>query len=391
MKSLVLALLACFRLMAVGQFTDPDVEDARLAEAAAATCFRVISATYDDSLLAARRMEAAVRAFAAAPTEESLAEARRAWCRARKVYALTEAFRFSGGPIDDEDGPEEWLNAWPLDESIIDRVPDSPVVSIIENTEEYPVIDADLLARLNMKEGEKNITCGWHAVEFLLWGQDTSTDGPGNRLYTDFTTAPHAARRCRYLEAAATGVVGNLAAVAEAWRPGDSANYRATAEARPADESLRTVVKGMIMLAGFELASERIGVPCETRLQEEEQSCFSDTTSDDIRGNITGLVNLWKGSYTTFSGQKVGGISLQYLTRVRDSALARELDARIAEVAEAASRIPDRFDNAVVGAPDAPGQLALRALAAKLSALAVDLRGFAARMGRPFTAAELEG
>ena len=179
--------------------------------------------------------------------------------------------------------------------------------------------------------------------------------------------------------------------MAAAWRPGDSANYRATAEARPADESLRAVVKGMIMLAGFELASERIGVPCETRLQEEEQSCFSDTTSDDIRGNIAGLVNLWKGSYTTVSGQKVGGISLQYLTGVRDSALARELDARIAELAEAASRIPDRFDNAVVGAPDAPGQLALRALAAKLSALAVDLRGFAARMGRPFTAAELEG
>jgi len=391
MKSLVLVLLACFRLMAVGQFTDPDVEDARLAEAAAATCFRVISATYEDSLVTARRMESAVRAFAAAPTEKSLAEARRAWCRARQVYALTEAFRFSGGPIDDEDGPEEWLNAWPLDESIIDRVPDSPVISIIENTEEYPVIDADLLARLNMKEGEKNITCGWHAVEFLLWGQDTSTDGPGNRPYTDFTTAPHAARRCRYLEAAATGVVANLAAVAAAWRPGDSANYRGTAEARPADESLRTVVKGMIMLAGFELASERIGVPCETRLQEEEQSCFSDTTSDDIRGNITGLVNLWKGSYTTVSGQKVGGISLQYLTGVRDSALARELDARIAEVEDAASRIPERFDNAVVGAPDSPGQLALRALAARLSALAVDLRGFAARMGRPFTAAELEG
>lgn len=391
MKSLVLALLAGFRLIAMSQFTDPDVEDARLAEAAAATCFRVISATYDDSLLTARRMESAVRSFAAAPTEESLAEARRAWCRARQVYALTEVFRFSGGPIDDDDGPEEWLNAWPLDESIIDRVPDSPVVSIIENADEYPVIDAELLARLNMKEGEKNITCGWHAVEFLLWGQDTSKDGPGNRPCTDFTTAPHAARRCCFLEAAATGVVANLATVAEAWRTGDSANYRATAEARPADESLRAVVKGMIMLAGFELASERIGVPCETRLQEEEQSCFSDTTSDDIRGNIAGLVNLWKGSYTTVSGQKVAGISLQYLTRVRDSALARELDARIAEVEEAASRIPDRFDTAVVSASDAPGQMALRDLAAKLAALAVDLRGFAARMGRPFTAAELEG
>ena len=391
MKSLVLALLAGFRLIAVGQFTDADVEDARLAEAAAATCFRVISATYDDSLLTARRMESAVRAFAAAPTEESLAAARRAWCRARQVYALTEAFRFSGGPIDDEDGPEEWLNAWPLDESIIDRVPDSPVVSIIENPDEYPVIDAELLARLNMKEGEKNITCGWHAVEFLLWGQDTSTDGPGNRPCTDFTTAPHAARRCRFLEAAATGVVANLSTVAEAWRTGDASNYRGTAEARPADESLRSVVKGMIMLAGFELASERIGVPCETRLQEEEQSCFSDTTSDDIRGNIAGLVNLWKGSYATVSGQKVAGISLQYLTRLRDSALARELDARIADVEEAASRVPDRFDNAVVGAPDAPGQQALRDLAAKLTALAVDLRGFAARMGRPFTAAELEG
>jgi putative iron-regulated protein len=391
MKSLVLALLAGFRLIAVGQFTDPDVEDARLAEAAAATCFRVISATYDDSLLTSRRMESAVRAFAAAPSEESLATARRAWFQARRVYALTEAFRFSGGPIDDEDGPEEWLNAWPLDESVIDRVPESPVVSIIENAADYPVIDSALLVRLNMKEGEKNITCGWHAVEFLLWGQDTSADGPGNRPVSDFSAAPHADRRCRYLEAAASGVVSHLETVASAWRKDGGNNYRAAVEARPADESLRSVVKGMIMLAGFELASERIGVPCETRLQEEEQSCFSDTTSDDIRGNIAGIVNLWKGRYVTVAGQKVGGISLQYLTKVRDAALARELDARIADVEEAASRVPDRFDNAVVGAPDAPGQLALRDLAAKLTALAVDLRGFAARMGRPFTAAELEG
>ena len=385
--SLMLAAGFCGAAPAV----DPDAEDARLAAAAAQTCFRIIEANYDDAVRAAEAMELAVKAFAAAPDAAGLARARAEWCAARAAYAPTEAYRFSGGPIDAEGGPEELLNAWPIDESVIDRVPGSAVVSIIEDAAEHPVIDDAVLTRLNMREGEKNITCGWHAVEFLLWGQDRRTDGAGDRPAADFTTTPHAGRRREFLVAAASGIVPRLAAVRDAWRPGVAGNHRAQMEARDADEALRTVVKGMIMLAGFELASERIGVPCETCLQEDEQSCFSDTTLDDVRGNVKGIVQLWEGRCRRRDGSLVTGASLRDLTDSRDAALAAKLDELMAEVQRAAAAVPGRFDQAILEGADGAGKQALRRLAASLDELSTTLKEFAARMGRPFSAAELEG
>jgi putative iron-regulated protein len=384
-------LLAALLLATPVWAEDPDIADARLAEEAARTCFRIMLANYEDCTAASRDVEKAVEGFVAAPTAASLETARRAWIKARGIYAPSEAYRFCGGPIDAEGGPEELLNAWPIDESVIDRVPGSAVVSIIEDEKRYPVLRGEVLTSLNMKEGEKNITCGWHAVEFLLWGQDSSAAGPGDRPVSDFTTAPHAARRRQFLSAAAVQVTQHLAPLVTAWQPGARDNHRARMEGTPADDALRTVVKGMVMLAGFELASERLGVPCETRLQEDEHSCFSDTTIADIRGNVQGLVNLWEGTYKRPGGEVVHGPGIKALTTVRDAELAAEITKLFAEVTDAADALPARFDQAILENPDGPGQQALRTLAARLTALSAKLKLFAARMGRPFTAAELEG
>ena len=49
------------------------------------------------------------------------------------VYSPTEVFRFYGGPIDDDNGPEGLLNAWPLDEVFIDYVLGNPDAGIIND------------------------------------------------------------------------------------------------------------------------------------------------------------------------------------------------------------------------------------------------------------------
>ena len=59
----------------------------------------------------------------------------------------------------------------------------------------FPEITAEALTAANEEGGETNISTGWHAIEFLLWGQDLSATGPGARPATDYTTAPNAERR----------------------------------------------------------------------------------------------------------------------------------------------------------------------------------------------------
>ena len=145
-------------------------------------------------------MDAAIDAFVADPTDETLEAAKQAWLAARDDYGLTEAFRFYGGPIDDEEtGPEGLINAWPLDEAYVDYVEGDEAAGIVNDPDAYPTIDAELITSLNEEGGEANISTGWHAIEFLLWGQDLSADGAGARPVTDYTEAANADRRLTYL------------------------------------------------------------------------------------------------------------------------------------------------------------------------------------------------
>ena len=71
-----------------------------------------VHALYTKSLSSATAMDAAIDTFLSNPTASTLEGAKRAWLIARDDYGPTEAFRFYGGPIDNEvDGPEGLLNA----------------------------------------------------------------------------------------------------------------------------------------------------------------------------------------------------------------------------------------------------------------------------------------
>ncbi len=373
------------RALPLDQANDP------LIVAGRDTCERIILASYQDSLAAALKFQQAVHAFVKAPSAELLDAAKAAWIAAREPYSQTEVYRFCGGPIDSAGGPEVLLNSWPVDEAYLDEIPATGVLSIIADAKRYPAIDKALIGRLNAAEGEKNITCGWHAIEFLLWGQDLDKEGPGRRPWTDFSTAKWADRRRDFLTAATDRLCDDLAPLVTTWTPGDAAHYHSRFHALPADDAVRTAVKGMVMLAVFELAGERLGVPLDNQSQEEEQSCFSDATHRDLIFNVQGIGNLWEGKYRRLDGATIQGQGLRDITEARDAALAATLTASVEDCVAKARALPTPFDRLIVASPDEPGPKAARALQAALEKLGQQLKEFAVRLGKPFDPAEFEG
>ncbi|HSC88119.1 MAG TPA: imelysin family protein [Polyangiaceae bacterium] len=312
----------------------------------------IVLASYRDALSAAQDLDAAVDAFVAEPSEEALAAARLAWKASRPPYLQTEVFRFYDGPIDDpEDGPEGLLNAWPLDENYIDYTVDAPDSGIVNDATQE--ITAEALLGLNEQGGEKNIATGYHAVEFLLWGQDLSTDGPGARPFTDYTTADNADRRAEYLQVVTGLIVDELSGLVDAWEL-DQDNYRKAFLAEAPEEQLRRILTGMITLSGFETGGERLQTAYDTRDQEDEHSCFSDNTHVDMIEDVRGIQNVYLGQYQTLAGETVGDVdaSVRALIESHDAELADELTARIAESLTLAEDLEVPFDQGIVSGND---------------------------------------
>ncbi len=225
--------------------------------------------------------------------------ARGAWRESRVPYLQTEAFRFYGGPIDhEESGVEGLMNAWPMDEAYIDYVEGNVNAGVINDAERYPEISKEMLVKLNEKDGEANISTGYHAIEFLLWGQDFRADGPGERTFEDYSTATNASRRGDYLLAVGDLLVEHLQMLATAWDLESRGEIiREEFLALPADEALHHIFTGIGVLSGFEVSGERLAVAYVTKEQEDEHSCFSDNTHVDMIEDVRGIQNVWLGIY----------------------------------------------------------------------------------------------
>lgn len=328
---------------------------AATAPAVAKHYAQLVLASYEDTLAGALTLQKAVQSFTAAPSDEGLKAARKAWLDAREFYGQTEAFRFYGGPIDDKNGPEGRINAWPMDESYVDYVKDAPNAGIINNRK--TAIGKKQLASLNERNGEENIATGWHAIEFLLWGQDLSTTGPGNRSFEDFVDGkkPNADRRRQYLQVVTELLVDDLRSLTKAWAP-TATSYRAKFE-RGGMESVRKMFVGLGSLSRGELAGERLEVALASQDQEDEHSCFSDNTHRDVVANAKGIQNVWLGQYKRADGSTLGGASLRELVATKSPALADRTTLQIAASVAAAEGIQAPFDREIVGAKDAPGRL----------------------------------
>ncbi len=323
---------------------------------------------YSDAVRSAVHFNMAVYRFRKEPGAETFEAAKTAWVEARKVYGRTEVYRFSEGPIDNLE-LEILINAWPIDESYIDYTRDDPLSGIVNRPEMLPEITSLGLRRLNQTGGEANVSTGWHAIEFLLWGQDHFADGPGRREWTDYTTAPNADRRMAYLVSSTELLRIQLVAVAEEWSLSNYDNHTGDFFLKRPITLIKQIMRGVTSLAGRELAAERMSLALRSKSQEDEHSCFSDTTHLDLIANVEGIEAILTGEFDPVFAPPVAGKGLLDLIADADPAAAEAVREKFAVVKERVGAIDPPFDQAIMAEENAPAYQKVKASVQALWAL----------------------
>jgi len=394
-------------------------------------------AAYTDSVDTAKTLKIALTALKNTPSVTTLAAAKTAWLVSREPYGQTEVYRFRNSPVDSLD-VEGDLNAWPLGEALIDYVETNTsdfgddqvgvtgndagingggaitaaeaqaaqTNNIIGNV--AVTIDADLLGNTLSAEDEHDVITGYHAIEFLLWGQDlnttdqTTTDGTdrdeavnttamgGQRPLADFVSSADgdtAARRHQYLEVVVEKLITDLEAVQAGWAKNVEGNYRATfttiADQADAKQKLTEILTGMGTLSEGELAGERMQIAFSSNSQEDEHSCFSDNTHRDVWLNAEGVSNSFYGSYAGYDSNldgtdnvttnSVDGYGIdEYLTEVGLTGVAVETAAALTltqtnyNLIDASARAGTPFDVLIMSATETnPVALTIKSLNAQ--------------------------
>lgn len=326
----------------------------------------IAQAMYQDALDQARTLQAAVERLIAEPGEATLLAARSAWIDARVPYQQTEVYRFGNAIVDDWEGK---VNAWPLDEGLIDYVdPDygtasdeNPlyVANVIGHTEikfggetvDVSEITKELLSETLHEMGgvEANVATGYHAIEFLLWGQDLNGTGPGagNRPWTDYVqgagcTNGNCDRRARYLAVATELLIDDLEWMAAQWQAGGEA--REALETADRNTALTAVLTGLGSLSYGELAGERMKLGLMLHDPEEEHDCFSDNTHNSHYYNVVGMMSVYSGRYLRSDGSALEGPGLSALVRATNAALDDEMQAKLAASHAAMTTIKQRAE-----------------------------------------------
>ncbi|WP_423067079.1 imelysin family protein [Devosia sp. CN2-171] len=325
------------------------------ADAILKTYADIALAGYEDALTAAKALDAATDALIANPSEETLTAAREAWRASRPSYQQTEAFRFGNAIVDEWEGK---VNAWPLDEGLIDYVDASygaesdenglytanvianPKITIDGTEVDAAAITPAFLQDTLQEAGgiESNVATGYHAVEFLLWGQDLhgTEAGAGERPFTDYSTDANAKRRAQYLDASTDLLVTDLEEMVANWQEGGAARTAL------AETGLATILTGMGSLSFGELAGERMKLGLLLHDPEEEHDCFSDNTHVSHLNDGIGIRNVYLGKYTRVDGSVVEGPSISELIAAKDAALDTEIRAQLDDSVAKLQAIADR-------------------------------------------------
>jgi putative iron-regulated protein len=323
-------------------------------------------ASYEDSLATAKYLDDAIKVLLAKPSAASHQSAKDAWLAARVYYQQTEVFRFGNAIVDDWEGR---VNAWPLDEGLIDYVDKSygaesdenslytanvianPSITIKGKPIDAAILTPALLSGILQEAGgiEANVATGYHAIEFLLWGQDLNgtEPGAGDRSHTDFDTKNctngNCDRRAQYLVAASVLLVTDLEEMVGNWTINGAA--RQILDDQGAIASIRTIIAGMGSLSYGELAGQRMKLGLLLHDPEEEHDCFSDNTHNSHLYDAKGIRNVYTGEYTRIDGTKVSGPSLSSYVAEKEMALDAELLAKLDATMSAMEAMRARAQN----------------------------------------------
>lgn len=320
------------------------------AKAVIKTYADIALAKYEDSLTTAQVLDKAVDALVAGPSADTLNAAREAWKAARVPYQQTEVYRFGNKIVDDWEGR---VNSWPLDEGLIDYVAKSYgtesdenalyTANVIANKEieingkkvDASKLTPEFLSGTLQEAGgvEANVATGYHAIEFLLWGQDLHGTGPGagERPYTDYDlkncTGGNCDRRAQYLKSASDLLVSDLREMVDNWKEDGAA--RKNLIDGDANAGISTIFTGMGSLSYGELAGERMKLGLLLHDPEEEHDCFSDNTYNSHLYDAIGIRAAYHASYTRLDGSVVSGPSVSDMVKAADPAIDKELSGKL--------------------------------------------------------------
>jgi putative iron-regulated protein len=330
------------------------------------TYANIAEAMYGDALASAKELQASVDALIAKPSDETLVAARKAWIASRPWYQRTEALRFGNAFVD---GWEGRVNAWPLDEGLIDYV---DTARYGETSDENPLFRANVIGAKSVRIGkdevdvstidkallkeklheaagsEANVATGYHAVEFLLWGQDLNGTeaGAGKRPATDFDagncTNGNCDRRAQYLKAATDLLIDDLTEMADAWKAGGAARKELFDKGE--EGGLATIVTGIGSLSYGELAGERMKLGVLLHDPEEEHDCFADNTHNSHYYNQDGMIALANGRYKKLDGTMIEGPGLLALAATKAEAETKSLTAAMGEAEKRLAAIKAKAD-----------------------------------------------
>lgn len=316
----------------------------------------IAQAGYEDSLETAKTLRLAIGAFLDKPTKSNLRAARAAWIAARIPYMQTEAFRFGNSIVDDWEGR---VNAWPLDEGLIDYV----AAAYGTESGENELYTANVIANASLTIGgkkldaanitkallqdelqeaggiEANVATGYHAIEFLLWGQDLNGTGPGNgnRPASDYNvkkcTNGNCERRAQYLQVVTDLLIDDLAWMAEQWA--EDGEARKVLMEGSDEEGLTAIMTGVGSLSYGELAGERMKLGLMIHDPEEEHDCFSDNTHASHFFDALGIRNVYLGAYRRVDRSLVSGPSISDLVKAKSPEADAELRAKLDATLEA--------------------------------------------------------
>ena len=318
----------------------------------------IAEAKYKDALTLAKKMHRSIEQFMKDPNKSNFNEVKDSWLEARTVYQQTEVFRFGNPIVDDWEGK---VNAWPLDEGLIDYVDttnyyptenDFSNFNVIANKKlkvEGEFVDASIIntnllsSKLHEIGGnEANVAIGYHAIEFLLWGQDLNgtKSGSGNRSYTDFDlnncTNDNCDRRREYLIAASQLLIEDLRYIHSVWSPKGKARQDLLNDQK---NGLKRILIGMGSLSYGELAGERMKLGLMLHDPEEEHDCFSDNTHNSHYYNVVGINNVFLGKYKSIDGKVVTGPSISSLLSEVDYGLNKKTKKSIKNTLKSMKKI----------------------------------------------------
>jgi putative iron-regulated protein len=339
--------------------------DAPSTTAVLETYANIALAKYQDSLRTAQALNSSIDNLIANPNEATLNAAKSSWIEARVPYQQTEAYRFGNAIVDDWEGR---VNAWPLDEGLIDYVDASYgsesdenalyAVNVIANTSltingrlvDATFITPSLLSETlhEAEEVEANVATGYHGIEFLLWGQDLNgtNAGEGSRPATDFSTANctggNCDRRAEYLKAASDLLLFDLEEMVDNWEAAGTARTALMSDERA---GLTTILTGMGSLSYGELAGERMKLGLLLNDPEEEHDCFADNTHNSHYFDQVGIRNVYSGHYKRFDGSVVEGPSIADLVAEVDADLHADLAAKLNETVTAMAVMKARAES----------------------------------------------